>query len=135
RPHSRSPHGRRVACVGSHDSTDQGLTVARIAFGVPIAHEDILVAEAQAHGHDVVARCGSAGELASLLGATRPDVAVTSAAERYLTPQLLAEADREGVRMVAIIDTDSDRRNALTVGLHEVVDSAEWAQIEGMLLA
>lgn len=109
--------------------------MARIAFGVPIAHEDILVAEAQAHGHDVVARCGSAGELASLLGATRPDVAVTSAAERYLTPQLLAEADREGVRMVAIIDTDSDRRNALTVGLHEVVDSAEWAQIEGMLLA
>ncbi|PWB96088.1 AAA family ATPase [Salinibacterium hongtaonis] len=109
--------------------------MARIAFAVPIAYEDSLVAEAQANGHDVVARCGSAGELASLLGATRPDVAVTSAAERYLTPQLLAEADREGVRLVAIVDTDSDRRNALTVGLHEVVDRAEWAQIEGMLLA
>jgi MinD-like ATPase involved in chromosome partitioning or flagellar assembly len=110
--------------------------VARIAFAVPAAIEDALVDGARDHGHEIVARCASADELASLLDATSAEFAVVSSAERYLTPRLLAESDRVGVRVVAINDTDGGRRHAITVGLHEVVDGgAGWADIEGILLA
>ncbi|MCW4384978.1 regulator [Salinibacterium sp. SYSU T00001] len=110
--------------------------MARIAFAVPAAREDALVDEAFDHGHEVVARCGSADELASLLEPAAVEFAIVSSAERYLTARLLAEADRLGVRVVAINDTDAGRRHAITLGLHEVVDGdADWARIDAALLA
>src|SRR5690554_5534884 len=110
--------------------------MARLAFALPHNLESVLVDDARDHGHDVVARCASAGELASMLDPSSAEFVVVSSAERYLTARLLTEADRAGVRVVAINDTDAGRRNAITVGLHEVVDGGEaWAGIEAALLA
>ncbi|WP_187266462.1 MULTISPECIES: regulator [unclassified Salinibacterium] len=110
--------------------------MARLAFALPHDIESVLVDDARDHGHDIVARCASAGELASLLDPSSAEFVVVSSAERYLTARLLTEADRAGVRVVAINDTDAGRRNAITVGLHEVVEGgATWPVIEAVLLA
>lgn len=109
--------------------------MARVAFAVPAALEDSLVQQARDHGHEVVARCGSADELASLLETTATEFAVVSSGDRYLTARMLAEADRVGARVVAINDTDAGRRHAITVGLHEVVGAeADWPMVESALL-
>lgn len=110
--------------------------MARIAFALPLALEEPAVLDANDHGHEVVAMCASADELGLKLESVAAEFAIVSTGERYLTLRLLAEADRMGVRVVGINDTDPGRRNALTVGLHEVLDGdATWSEIESLLLA
>lgn len=107
----------------------------RIALALPIDREDALIDDIVANGYEVVARCASADELASIIGSVRADFAVVSSLDRYLNARLLAEADAAGVRVVAIAETDAARRHAATVGLFEVVEGdADWGRIEAVLI-
>jgi MinD-like ATPase involved in chromosome partitioning or flagellar assembly len=103
----------------------------RIAMALPLEAEDRLAAEAVRHGHEIVARCASAHELASRIEAARPDVALVAATERHLTDRLLAICDEAGVRLLALVSADADRRHAAAVGLLETADlAAAWPEIE-----
>jgi len=105
--------------------------VARIALAMPVAWEDRLAEEAQRHGHEIVARSPSAHELASLVGAVRPDVVIAAAEPRYVTDRMLAACDDAGVRLIALAADDIGRRHASTLGLFETMDAASaWPEIE-----
>lgn len=108
--------------------------MARIALALALDSEDRVADELVRHGHELVARAASADELASILVATGTEYVVVAASSRYLTLRLVVEADAAGVRIVALVASDSDRRHALEIGLHETVPAdADWAEIETML--
>lgn len=103
----------------------------RLALALPLALEDRIAEEAARHGHDVIARSPSGAELASLVGALRPDAAIVAAEARYLTDRLLATCDECGTRVVALAADDIGRRHASVLGLFETLDAAAvWSDIE-----
>jgi MinD-like ATPase involved in chromosome partitioning or flagellar assembly len=106
----------------------------QIAFALSLEAEDRLAPDAERHGHEIVARCSTAHELAALIDVMRPDVAVVAATERHLTESLLAVCDDAGVRVLALVDGEIERRHAAALGLHETVDAAsEWPSLESLL--
>jgi MinD-like ATPase involved in chromosome partitioning or flagellar assembly len=114
--------------------------VARIVLALPFEAEDRLALEAIRHGHEVVARCPTAHELAARIdgfgtsGDGSPDVAIVAATERHLTASLLSICDEAGVRVIALIDGEVDRRHAASLGLLETADlDADWTDLERML--
>ena len=103
----------------------------RVAFALPAEAEDRLSAEAVRHGHEIVARCSTAHELASRIDVVAPDVAIVAATERHLTPSLVSICDEAGVRILALVGTEMDRRHASSLGLLESADAdADWAKLE-----
>jgi MinD-like ATPase involved in chromosome partitioning or flagellar assembly len=103
----------------------------RIAFALPLEAEDRLSAEAIRHGHEIVARCSTAHELASRIESVSPDVAIVAATERHLTSNLVAICDEAGVRILALVGDDMDRRHASSLGLLESGElDADWPQLE-----
>lgn len=109
--------------------------MSRLAFAVPLAVEDRLADNCRRYGHEIVARCDGADELAALLAERRADAAVVAASPRYLTARLLAEADLAGVRVVGLAGNEADRRHASALGLYELVDAAsEWHEVEALLV-
>ncbi|MEX1078714.1 MAG: regulator [Homoserinimonas sp.] len=105
-----------------------------LAIAVPVAVEDRVNAELVRHGHDVVARCDSADELASVLALSGAERALVAAEPRYLTDRLMAEADAQGIRLVALADGDEGSRFAASIGLQEVVlVDAGWEAVEAAL--
>jgi MinD-like ATPase involved in chromosome partitioning or flagellar assembly len=103
----------------------------RIALALSLEVEDRLAPDALRHGHEIVARCGSAGELLSRLEIGLAGVAIVGADERYLTERLLAECDAAGTRVIALIGNESDRRRVAALGLLETADaSSSWGAIE-----
>ncbi|TAL40763.1 MAG: regulator [Salinibacterium sp.] len=108
--------------------------MARIAFVVPVAIEDRLALEAVRHGHEIVGRCASAPEFASLIDTARPTAVIAAAEPRYLTERLIAASDDAGVAVIALVANDSGRRHASSLGLYETLDAtAEWPEIERLL--
>jgi Flp pilus assembly CpaE family ATPase len=105
--------------------------VTRIALALPLEAEDRLAAEATRHGHDVVARCSTAHELASRIEAAHPDIAIVAATERHLTASLLAVCDEAGVRILPLVGGEVERRHVSALGLLEFTDiGAAWPEIE-----
>jgi len=105
-----------------------------LVFGLPAADEARLRTDAIRHGHEVLASGGSAQELEVVVRALRPAAAVVSASPQYLTPRVLAACDEVGVRMVALVAGEVERRHAASVGLYETTDAtADWPTIELML--
>jgi MinD-like ATPase involved in chromosome partitioning or flagellar assembly len=103
----------------------------RIALALPLEAEDRLSAEAARHGHEIVARCSTAHELASRIDAVSPDVAIVAATERHLTPSLISICDESGVRILALVGSAMDRRHASSLGLYESADlDADWPTVE-----
>jgi MinD-like ATPase involved in chromosome partitioning or flagellar assembly len=103
----------------------------RIAFALPLEAEDRFSAAAIRHGHEIVARCTTAHELASRIESAAPDVAIVAATERHLTSSLVSVCDEAGVRILPLIDGETDRRHAASLGLLEsVAASAEWPELE-----
>jgi MinD-like ATPase involved in chromosome partitioning or flagellar assembly len=103
----------------------------RIALALPLEAEDRLSAEAIRHGHEIVARCSTAHELASRSDAVNPDVAIVAATERHLTSNLVAICDEAGVRILALVGSDMDRRHASSLGLLESGElDAGWPELE-----
>ncbi len=108
--------------------------MARLALALPVASEDRLAAEAVRHGHEVVARCASAHELASMVDALRPDAVIVGAEPRYLSDRVIATTDDAGVSLVALVAGDQGRRHAASLGLFETLDAAaRWPEIEKLL--
>jgi MinD-like ATPase involved in chromosome partitioning or flagellar assembly len=103
----------------------------RIAFALPLEAEDRLAAEAIRHGHEIVARCSTAHELASRIDAVTPDVAIVAATERHLTSNLISICDEAGVRILALVGNAMDRRQASSLGLFESAEiDAAWPTLE-----
>jgi MinD-like ATPase involved in chromosome partitioning or flagellar assembly len=108
--------------------------VTRVAFALPLEAEDRRSADATRHGHEIVARCSTAHELASRIEALRPDIAIVAATERHLTASLIGVCDEAGVRILALVGSEVDRRHASSLGLLEAVEiDAPWPEIEGQL--
>ncbi|MGV8896398.1 MAG: AAA family ATPase [Rhodoglobus sp.] len=108
--------------------------MARIVIALPVALEDRVTDEAMRHGHDIVGRCVSALELASLVGPLTPDVVIVASEVRYLTDRVLASCDDAGVRLVALASDDAGRRYAATLRIFEAMDAASpWPDIEAAL--
>ncbi|WP_213814295.1 regulator [Glaciihabitans sp. dw_435] len=108
----------------------------RIALALPYELEDRIVPEAAHHGHEIVSRSSSAGELASRIESVGADVALVEATERHLTENLLRVCDDAAVRVLAVVAGEIERRHAASVGLLETVDAtASWSEIEGALVA
>jgi Mrp family chromosome partitioning ATPase len=109
--------------------------MAVIALALPLELEDGVSMQLVRHGFELSVRCSSADELASQLAQTVPDFAIVAASTRYLNDRLMVEADVAGVRVVALVATDAERRYAAGLGLLEVVAAdAEWIEIETVLL-
>lgn len=109
--------------------------MSRIALALPLEIEDRVSIELVRHGFEVAARCSSADELASTLLSAKSEFAIVAASPRYLNDRLMVEADAAGVRIVAMVAVDADRRHASGLGLHELVDiDADWLDIEAVLL-
>lgn len=105
-----------------------------VALALPIELEDGISTQLLRHGFDLSARCSSADELASRVTTLETDFAIVSASTRYLNDRLMAEADIAGVRIVALVATDAERRYAASLGLLEVVAAdAEWSVIETVM--
>jgi len=103
----------------------------RLVLALPLVLEDRIAEDATRHGHEVIARSPSGAELASLVGALRPDAAIVSAEPRYLTDRLLATCDESGTRVVALAADDVGRRHASVLGLFETLDAAAaWSDVE-----
>ena len=99
----------------------------RIAFALPLEAEDRLSAEAIRHGHEVVARCSTAHELASRIDAVTPDGVIVAATERHLTSSLGSICDESGVRILTLVGSEMNRRHARSLGLLESAESdADW---------
>ena len=107
--------------------------MARIALALPRTLEERIAAEVIRHGDELVARCENAVGLESALPMV--DCAVVAASPGYFTERLLRAADAAGVRIVALVDGDDERRHALTLGLREIADAATpWPELQRMLL-
>lgn len=110
--------------------------MARIAMALPFDTEERLAAEAGRHGHEVVARSSTAHELASRIESSVADLAIVAATERHLTEHLLSVCDDAGVRVLALVAGEGERRYAAALGLYETCDAeASWAQIDEALSA
>jgi MinD-like ATPase involved in chromosome partitioning or flagellar assembly len=111
--------------------------VAAVALALPLELEDRVSVELSRHGFEVAVRCASADELAAYLGGTVSGcgLALVSAVPRYLNARLMVEADAVGVRIIALVAAEAERRHAASLGLLEVVDiQADWSTIEAVLL-
>ncbi len=98
--------------------------------------EDRLLRDIVAGGHDVLGRVAGAEDVIAAVDAAPADVVLVNAGPRSLTAGVLQACDRRGVRVIALAATERERRNAVTVGLHEVIDAdAPWSDIEPLLSA
>jgi MinD-like ATPase involved in chromosome partitioning or flagellar assembly len=103
----------------------------RLALAVPEPHDADLAREAARHGHDIVASASDAAELGDALDIARPDAVIVWATSRYLSYGLLSECDARGVRVVAAVSNDQERRYANGIGLYDLVDGeAGWVEFE-----
>jgi len=107
-----------------------------ILLALDPATEDRLLPDMVTSGHDVVGRVAVAADVITAVESLDPppDVVLLNAAPRCLTAEVLGACDRRGVRVIALAGSESARRNALDVGLHEVIDAdAPWADIDPLL--
>ncbi|WP_243063568.1 regulator [Humibacter sp. RRB41] len=96
--------------------------------------QDRVAAEATASGHVVALRTETARELVTALAARSVDVAVIGAAKGRLTAEVVATCDRSGVRLVVLAASESERRHALSLGVHDALDAAsDWDALEPSL--
>ncbi|GAB3385329.1 P-loop NTPase [Humibacter soli] len=95
---------------------------------------DRVAAEAAASGHLVALRTETARDLIASLEARTTDVAVVGAGKGRLTAEVVAMCDRSGVRLVVLVASESERRYALSLGVHDALDAAgDWSTIEPSL--
>lgn len=93
----------------------------RVAFAVDRTLEDAVIGALVERGHDLAARFSSGEDVPALLAALAPDVLVVSATPDRLTRTVLAACDDAGVRLVALLDGETSRRLAVSLGVYDVV--------------
>ncbi|MBM7410227.1 MinD-like ATPase involved in chromosome partitioning or flagellar assembly [Clavibacter michiganensis] len=112
--------------------------MASLILALPPRVEDALLRDVVEAGHTVLARVTGAAEVISAVRATAIDPLhlVIAASATTLDRDVLAALDDRGARAVAVASSEADRRNAQTLGHHEVVDEgATWREIEELLLS
>lgn len=110
--------------------------MATVAVCLAGARGRRIVGELEDHGHVVRYCSDNTSELESALAGSKIVTVIVSADRKSLTPGVLSACDSAGVRVVAFAASESDRRNAASLGLRDVVDSdADWARIEDALEA
>ncbi|MBG6059520.1 MinD-like ATPase involved in chromosome partitioning or flagellar assembly [Cryobacterium sp. MP_M5] len=109
--------------------------MATLALALPRRTEDRLLADIVEHGHAIVARAATVPDLLDVLSESAPDVVIAGAARGTLGAELIAACDANGVRLIALAETDADRRHAVGLGLFEVLDaSAAWSEIQPLIV-
>lgn len=104
--------------------------MTNVALAVPPDDERRLVAEARHLGHTVVAVCSGADELAARVSVLRPEVALVTGSEQYLSAGLVAACDAAGVRLVVAASGPAEHRRAQRLGVHDAIEGrAGWEQI------
>ena len=107
----------------------------RLALAVPTGTADALATDAARYGHQVVVRVENGRALVAELSRTMPEAAIVSASSVFLTETVLAECDARGIRLLAAIGSDIERRRAKALGIYELLDAnSEWSSWERLLL-
>ncbi|MBF4617249.1 septum formation inhibitor-activating ATPase [Clavibacter sp. VKM Ac-2873] len=112
--------------------------MATLILALPPRVEDALLRDVVEAGHTVLARVTGGAEVISAVRGTSIDPLhlVISASPATLDRDVLAALDERGARAVAVASSEVDRRNAQSLGHHEVVDEgATWPEIEELLLS
>ncbi|MBK5238344.1 MAG: hypothetical protein JJE28_04450, partial [Actinomycetales bacterium] len=93
-----------------------------------------LAVEIPAGGDELTRRATTDAEVSELIRTDAIDIAVVNADSVQLTAELVDACDVAGVRLIAIIRADTDRRHALTLDFHETchVDTS-WASMVELL--
>ena len=103
----------------------------RLAIAVPEPHDARLARDAARHGHEIVATADDADGMVQAIAVAAPDAVIVWATPRHLSYALLAECDARGVRVIAVVSDDGQRRYANGIGLYDLVDAAaDWPQFE-----
>ncbi len=106
----------------------------RIAFALPADDAERLSADAERYGHECVAIANGAASLASVVGELGLDLVIAAARSHFLTDDVLARCDARGVRILAVVGTEGERRHASALGLYEYLDAASaWPEYEQVL--
>jgi MinD-like ATPase involved in chromosome partitioning or flagellar assembly len=106
----------------------------RVAFCGPEQTVSPLAADAVRWGHETVAVVTAAAAADVAIADTSPHLVVVAASADMLSPGLLAVADARGARVVALAADDSERRHALSVGIHDVlVGPATWSDVDALV--
>ena len=106
--------------------------MAGILLLLPHDIDERFAEQAGRHGHEVLARCETVEQLLPLL--SESEFAVVSARHEVLTPDVLAEADTAGVRLIAVVSSSAERLHVASLGLREVVDTIDgWSGVERLL--
>ena len=86
---------------------------------------------ARKHGHEVQSIPASTPAVLVALEDAVPEAAVVPCDPTILTSAVLAACDARGVRVIALVADDAQRRHAAVLGLYEVVDDTDdWAELE-----
>jgi MinD-like ATPase involved in chromosome partitioning or flagellar assembly len=111
------------------------MELARVLFVVHGARGRALAAEAVRHGHSVAGHARVGANWVSAVQKGDADIAVVVGDPVVLSGAALAECDARGVRIVGLVGSDDERRNAEMIGLFEIVDAnAPWIEIEQALV-
>ena len=108
--------------------------MSTIALALDRRIEDRLLADIIEHGHSIVDRLSTASELLTVIQERAPEIVIVGAARATLNAELIAVCDARGIRVIALVASDENRRHAASLGLYEVVDAAaNWSEIESLL--
>ena len=106
----------------------------RVAIAVPAPHDSRLAKEAARHGHDLVLRSAGDEPLEAAFSVTRPEAAAVWSSPGLLTADFLEHCDSHGIRVLAVVGSDADRRHARELGIIETVAvTAPWHEFESGL--
>ena len=101
---------------------------------LPAEHTARLARTARRHGHEVVLTVAEGLELVGSLDSTRPDVVLALSSPSTLSGGIIGQCDVRGIRVLAFVETDADRRHAREVGMFETVAStAGWPEINAWI--
>lgn len=108
--------------------------MATLVLALDRQTEDRLLADIVEQGHSIMARLSTARDLVAAIHQRPPEAVIVGADGATLTAEVIAACDARGVRVIALAGSGHERRHAVSLGLHEVVDAAsEWAEIEALL--
>ena len=103
----------------------------RIVFALDAPES--LVADASRYGHETLV-VPDATTLRERVAEQAVDLAIVAATDSFLTDGVLAQCDSRGVRLLAVVASDAQRRYASGLGLYEFMDARDtWSDYERTL--
>ncbi|WP_022884370.1 AAA family ATPase [Glaciibacter superstes] len=108
--------------------------MATVVLALERRFEDRMITLLVDHGHTVLARYETAPDVVAAISAQAPEIALVQAMRATLSAELISAADDRGVRVIAVVASDHERRYAASLGLYEVLDVAsDWTQIDALI--